>query len=627
MTIKPDLRKICLLFYSGIALLNASALAQVNDAHSAAQPSVAVVKHLALQVTVNFQKKIISGKATWTIQATSVANEIIFDTRDLSIRKVTLGDEDKPTTFTWGPNTEYLGKALHVKIKPATTTVNIYYSTSPNAAALQWLSPQQTADKQFPFLFTQSEAILARSWIPCQDGPGIRFTYEADVKVPSYLLAVMSASNPQVINDKGRYHFSMTQPIPSYLMALAVGDIRFHSLSENTGVYAEPSMLDKAAWEFADIPEMVAAAERLYGPYQWNRYDVIVLPPSFPFGGMENPRLTFATPTVIAGDRSLVSLICHELAHSWSGNLVTNATWDDFWLNEGFTDYFERRIDEELYGKDFSDMQWLLGIKDLQDALADFGDNSRDTWLKLDLRNRDPGDAMNAIAYEKGALLLRCLETKAGREKFDAFLKSYFSTYAFQSMTTEKFTRYLEKELINKDTALFEGFDYSKWIYGPGIPDSCSAVESSRFQIVNDVIRQYNSGTPVHLLDTKNWVAQQWIYFLQGLPKKLSADQMTELDATFKFTSTGNSEIAVEWFERAISSQYTPAYAAMESFLMSVGRRKFLMPLYEAMMQSEETKPMALTIYRKSRQNYHSIATGSVDEILDWKINGRNAPY
>ncbi len=627
MAIKFDPRGTVLIFFCCIAVVHAFAQGQVMDVHSFAQPSVAVVNHLELQVTVNFQKKIISGKASWSIQPSADAHEIIFDTRDLSIRKVTTGDEERAASFSLGPNNEYLGKPLRIKITPATTKVNIYYSTSPGAAAIQWLSPQQTADKLYPFLFTQSEAILARTWIPCQDGPGIRFTYEADVKVPVQLMAVMSASNPQVKNEKGRYHFSMTQPIPSYLMALAVGDLRFQALSENTGVYAEPSILEKAAWEFADIPKMVAAAEKLYGPYRWDRYDVIVLPPSFPFGGMENPRLTFATPTVIAGDRSLVSLICHELAHSWSGNLVTNATWNDFWLNEGFTDYFERRIDEELYGKDFSDMQWLLGMNDLQEELADFGANNRDTWLKLDLRNRDPGDGMNSIAYEKGALLLRCLETKSGRAKFDGFLKSYFAKYAFQSMTTEKFVLYLESELIKKDSMPLEEFDYHKWIYGPGIPDSCTAVISDRFERVTAMIRLYDSGVPANQLDTKNWVAQEWIYFLQGLPTYLPAEKMTELDTLFNFTSTGNSEIAVEWFERAITNQYSPAYPAMESFLMSVGRRKFLMPLYETMMQSEETKQMAFAIYRKARQNYHSIATGSVDEVLNWKVNGKNAPY
>ncbi|MEO6167101.1 MAG: M1 family metallopeptidase [Chitinophagales bacterium] len=597
------------------------------DQHTYAQPDKAVVTHLDLNMAVNFQKKIITGKASWTILQNATANEIIFDTRDLSIRKITLGESEKSTTFSFGKQSDYLGKPLIVKITPGTTLVNIYYSTSPDAAALQWLSPQQTADKKSPFLFTQSEAILARSWIPCQDGPGIRFTYEADVKVPSQLIAVMSASNPQVKSNNGRYHFSMSQPIPSYLMALAVGDIQFQAISENTGVYAEPSMLKKVAWEFADIPNIVGAAEKLYGPYRWERYDVIVLPPSFPFGGMENPRLTFATPTVIAGDRSLVSLVSHELAHSWSGNLVTNATWNDFWLNEGFTVYFERRIDEQLYGKDFSDMEWSLGMNDLQEELTDFGDNNRDTWLKLDLAGRDPDDGMNGIAYEKGALLLRCMELKAGRDKFDSFLKNYFATYAFQSMTTEKFAQYLNKELITPNANNFEGFDFMKWIYGPGLPDGCQPVVSSRFEMVNKEIQQFKNGIPSKVLHTQNWVAQEWLHFLNGLPDRLTIQQMSDLDNNFTFTKSGNSEIAAAWFKRSVENKYSTAYPALENFLITVGRRKFLMPLYESMMQTEEGKQMAIAIYRKARQNYHSVAVGSVDELLDWKENGKNTPY
>lgn len=600
---------------------------EVKDDHSFADPQKAWVKHLDLNIVVNFQKKIISGKATWTIGQNPGAGEIIFDARELHIRKVTLGADEKPATYSLGNEQGYLGKALTVKIKENTSIVNIYYASSPGAAALQWLTPQQTADKKFPFLFTQSEAILARTWIPCQDAPGIRFTYEADVKVPSDLLALMSASNPQIRSDNGRYHFSMNQPIPSYLMALAVGDLQFKALSNNTGVYAEPSMLEKVAWEFTDIPNMLASAEALYGPYQWQRYDVLVLPPSFPFGGMENPRLTFATPTVIAGDRSLVSLVSHELAHSWSGNLVTNATWNDFWLNEGFTVYFERRIDEELYGKDFTDMEWSLGRDDLENELADLGAGSKDARLKLDLSGRDPDDGMTSIAYEKGALFLKCLEIKSGRENFDAFLKSYFDAFAFKSMTTEKFIAYLKGHLIAAHPDAFEGFDLERWVYTATLPDDCAPVVSARFQKVDETIMLFTNGLPAEKLETKAWVAQEWIHFINGLPKKLTTVQLVNLDSTFGFTASGNSEIATAWFQLALQNQYAPAYPAVETFLITVGRRKFLMPLYETMMQTEEGKKMALSIYRKARPNYHSVAIGSVDEVLGWQSNGKNSPY
>ncbi len=620
--------KLYLLFLA-LIMQQVAGFAQPSpkDPHSYAQPDKAVVTHLALNLTVNFQKKVLTGKATWEIKMNQDAGEIVFDTRDLEIRKVTLGEPEKLTSFTLGQHDEFLGKPLTVKLTPGTTVVTIYYSTSPDAAALQWLTPQQTGGKMLPFLFTQSQAILARTWIPCQDGPGIRFTYEADIKVPPALLPLMSASNPQEKNKSGKYHFSMAQPIPSYLLALAVGDIAFRKLSETTGVYAEPGMLEKVAWEFADIPAMVAAAEQLYGPYRWERYDVLVLPPSFPFGGMENPRLTFATPTVIAGDRSLVSLVSHELAHSWSGNLVTNATWDDFWLNEGFTVYFERRIDEQLYGKEFADMEWVLGRQSLDDELKEFGEDNLDTWLKLDLTGRDPDDGMTGIAYEKGALFLHCIEERVGRAKLDSFLKNYFSVNAFKSMTTESFVSYLETQLVSPDKTAFRGFDYRQWIYGPGLPETCQPIISTRFQKADQQIISFNEGTPCERLQTSDWVAQEWIHFLSGIRQDLSAERMKDLDTAFGFTKSGNSEIAVLWFLLAINNQYTAAYPQMETFLSNVGRRKFIIPLYKALMQTESGKQLALAIYQKARNNYHPVATGSVDELLQWKESDQNSPY
>src|SRR6185437_10119480 len=313
---------------------------------------------------------------------------------------------------------QFLGSRLNIPINDNSLNVTVFYKTGKNATALQWLNPQQTHDKTHPFLYTQSESIFARTWVPCPDGPGIRFTYTARVTVPKGLMALMSAENTQQVSDSGIYHFKMDNPIPAYLMALAVGDVAFRSIDNRTGVYAEPGMVDKVRWEFEDVGKMVSTAEKLYGPYRWGRYDVLVLPPGFPIGGMENPRLTFATPTVIAGDRSLVSLVAHELAHSWSGNLVTNATWDDFWLNEGFTDYFERRIMEALKGNDYSDMLWDLGYQDLVDNVNELGPTSKDTWLKLDLKGRDPDDGLTDIPYEKGSHFLKLIENSVGRDRF-----------------------------------------------------------------------------------------------------------------------------------------------------------------------------------------------------------------
>ena len=395
------------------------------DPHSFSEPEKAIVKHLDLKLKIDFNTQILSGVAVWAIENTSKSDQIVFDIKGLEIEKITLNEDVENAFFALGDADKILGRALSIQIKPDTKSVHIFYSTSKNAAAIQWLNPQQTAGKKLPFMFTQSQAILARSWIPTQDSPSIRFTYTAEIEVPKELLALMSAENPQQKNSTGIYHFKQGNPIPSYLMALAVGDIAFKKVDDRTGIYAEPTMLNKAVYEFADMGKMVTTAEKLYGKYLWGRYDVLVLPPSFPFGGMENPMLTFATPTVIAGDRSLVSLIAHELAHSWSGNLVTNANWNDFWLNEGFTNYFERRILEELYGKEAKEMQEVLAYADLNETINELGKTSPDTRLKADFTGRDPDDGVTAIPYEKGYFFLKTIENAVGREKFDAFINSF----------------------------------------------------------------------------------------------------------------------------------------------------------------------------------------------------------
>ncbi|MEX2088191.1 MAG: M1 family metallopeptidase, partial [Bacteroidota bacterium] len=479
-----------------------------------------------------------------------------------------------------GDVVQFLGQALTIDITPQTKEVTIAYHTNPNAAALQWLEPSQTAGGKRPFLFTQSQAILARTWVPCQDGPGVRMTYSARVKTRPDLMAVMSATNPTAKTADGVYEFSMPQPIPSYLLALAVGDLAFKSTGPRSGVYAEPSMVDKAAWELEDTEKMIEAAESLYGPYRWDRYDVIVLPPSFPFGGMENPRLTFATPTILAGDRSLVALVAHELAHSWSGNLVTNATWNDFWLNEGFTVYFEHRIMEQVYGRTYSEMLAQLSMQDLQATINELGATHPDTHLKLNLGGRDPDEGMTDIAYNKGYFFLRLIEEAVGREKWDAFLKSYFDAFAFGTMTTEGFISYLRENLIHGDKNLEEKIQIDRWVSGPGLPEGAPEVRSGEFGRVEEQLNAWKNGALAGKLATKDWTTHHWLHFLRNLPTTLSSEQMADLDKAFAFSRSGNSEILAAWFPHVITHSYQPGYTALENFLMGVGRRKFLKPLY-----------------------------------------------
>ena len=579
------------------------------DVHTFAQADKAVMTDLALDIKVDFDKKQIGGKATLTINNLGKTDKLYLDTKELTIEKVTLGDDEKETKFAIGEAKEHMGKPLVIDITADTKKVNVYYQTSPKAEALQWLNPQQTAGKKQPFLFTQSQAILARSWVPCQDSPGIRFTYSAKVTVPKDLMAVMSAENPVTKNAEGVYNFKMPQPIPAYLLALSVGDLAFGKIGERTGVYAEPSMLDKCTYEFANMEKMLEAAEKIYGKYEWGRYDVIVLPPSFPFGGMENPRLTFATPTILAGDRSLTSLIAHELAHSWSGNLVTNKTWNDFWLNEGFTVFFERKIMEAIRGESYSEMLARLGQQDLQGTVKSL--DEKDTHLKLALKDRNPDDGMNDVAYEKGYFFLRLIAETVGKDKFDNFLKNYFAKYKFQSMDTEGFLAHLKQELPEAAK-----LNLDEWVYKPGLPANMPKVAATRFENIDKVYAEWEGGKKAAELNTKEWSTHEWLHFLRKLPAKVEKAKLEDLDAAFKLTESGNSEIAAEWLSRAVPSEYDKAYPALEKFLINVGRRKFLMPLYKSMITTEAGKKMAKEVYTKARPNYHSVSYNSLDKLI-----------
>jgi aminopeptidase N len=584
----------------------------MRDVHSFARPDEAVVRHIALNLEVDFERKVLSGTAQVHFEKTPEARQLVLDTHGLTIDLINI-EGGGETSFTLGDETPFLGRALTIDVDEDTEVVTIHYETSPDAAAVQWLAPAQTAGGKHPFLFTQSQAILARTWVPCQDSPGIRMTYSATIRVPKELMAVMSAENPTEANDSGVYHFNMPQAIPSYLLALSVGDLAFRRFSGNSGVYAEKPMIEASAYELADTPKMIEAAEKLYGPYRWGEYDVLVLPPSFPFGGMENPRLTFATPTILAGDRSLVSLVAHELAHSWSGNLVTNATWNDFWLNEGFTVYFERRIMEAIAGREYSEMLALLGYQDLVATVAELA--PRDTHLFLDMEGRDPDDAATKLPYEKGYSFLRLCEETVGREPWDAFLREYFDKHAFHSMTTAAFLDILNARFPNLDRTI----NIDQWVHGPGIPPNCPKIHSDAFVKVEEQVRAFESGTPASKLATKHWSTHEWIHFLRHLPATLTREQMSGLDAAFHFTDSGNSEILHEWLLQAIDHKYEAAYPALERFLLRQGRRKFLKPLYQKLAETPEGLARARAIYAKARPMYHAVSYKTIDQILKWE--------
>ncbi|MDH3590089.1 MAG: M1 family metallopeptidase, partial [Gammaproteobacteria bacterium] len=592
-----------------------------QDYHSFANPHEARVTHLDLELVTDFEKKILKGAATLTVERVfDGAHEVVLDTRDLDIQDVmarTASGEWRQTYYRLEDSDPNLGAALVVDLPAgsAEQTIRIRYRTSPAASGLQWLSPAQTAGKVHPFLFTQSQAIHARSWIPLQDTPGVRMTYEAVVKTPPELLAVMSAANEPGAARDGEYEFSMPQAIPSYLIALGVGDLVFAPMGERTGVYAEPSLLDAAAREFVDTEQMLITTERMYGPYRWGRYDLLILPPSFPFGGMENPRLSFITPTVIAGDKSLVSLIAHELAHSWSGNLVTNSAWRDLWLNEGFTSYLESRIMEEVYGKARADMENVLSYQTVMQEIEELPEASE--ILAIDMRGKDPDEVFSNIPYTKGQLFLAWLEHAFGRERFDEFLVQYFDEFAFQSIATETFIKYLRTNLLDTNPGVVSTDQIKHWIFSPGMPADTIVPESDAFALVaalsNSWLAEEISAGDI---DTREWTVHEWRYFLNNLPAKLSPAQLAELDSSFGLTQSTNNEVAHSWLLIAVRNDYAPAYERLEDYLVIIGRRKLITPLYEELVKTDKGRAFAERVYAIARPGYHSIAVGTVDTIF-----------
>jgi leukotriene-A4 hydrolase len=637
LSIPPMLRGLCAGFCLGAATLVMSACTQrapepdkptafvvkANDDHSYARPLEARVRHVDLDLKADFTRHVLKGKVTLTLETNANAKQVVLDTKALNIERIT-DAAGAPLRYSIGEGDPILGSPLSIDLPQGTQTVVVYYETTKDTEAVQWLEPAQTAGKRKPFLFTQGESILTRSWIPTQDSPMIRQTYKARILVPPGLTALMSAKmlspNSEPAESGYRaYRFEMDQPIAPYLIALAVGDVAFKPISARTGVWAERVTLKAAADEFSDLESMVVAAEKLYGPYRWERYDLLILPPSFPYGGMENPRLTFVTPTVLAGDKSLTSLISHELAHSWSGNLVTNATWEDFWLNEGFTTYIENRIMEQLYGRDRALMLQSLDYRDLEEEVKTFQSEGKGNFTRLhpELKGLSPEEAFSDVPYQKGAAFLRVLEKVVGRKKLDAYLKGYFDRHAFQSLTTEAFVDDLQDNLLHHDPIMDSQIKLRAWLYDEGLPSNLIVPQSDAFVRVDEIVKAFLGGGAPKTLATANWSTQEWQHFIQALPDTLTPEQMKTLDEAFGFSKAHNSEILFCWLEQAIKHRYEPAMPALKTFLSSQGRRKFVLPLYKDLMKQKGWGvDMARTLYAANRAGYHQVTRASVDEAV-----------
>jgi aminopeptidase N len=594
-----------------------------RDPWTFAQPEVARVTHVALDLALDFDAKTVAGTAALDIQAAPAADTVVLDSQGLAVGKVTdvLGN---PLPFTLGEPVEGKGAPLTVVFGPSTGSghrkIVVHYTAAPGAEALQWLAPEQTAGGQHPYLLSQGQPTLNRTWIPTQDSPGIRQTWEARIVAPKPLTVVMSGlivSEPEDLGDRRAFRFAMDKPVAPYLIAIAAGDLAFRELGPRTGVWTEPSMLDAAARELVDTEKMVAAAEALYGPYRWGRYDMIVLPPSFPYGGMENPVMTFLTPTFIAGDRSLVGLVAHELAHSWSGNLVTNANWADSWLNEGFTSYFENRIMEALYGSHRASQEAALSFAEIEGVLEEKGRDAPVTALHLPPAEATPEGGESGIVYDKGAVFLRTVEGAVGRERFDAWLRQWFDNHAFQPATSALMLADMRANLVKGDAELERRLMLDEWVYRPGLPANVAQPLPSAFAAVDAAAAQYAESHQVDAEYWAGWTTAERLRLIAKLPRELDAEQLDWLDSHLGLSQSGNAEVLFAWLELAFANRYDPAVPVAEKFLSEVGRRKFVLPLFETLMaEGEWGQPIARRIYAKTRAGYHAVTQGSVDEVV-----------
>ncbi len=606
------------------APLDATAAANVA-ANSYANVQQLRTKHVALDLNVDFKKSELSGTATLELERLDPAvKEAVLDTQDLDIRKVETSADGEvwlKGQFTLGKSDEVLGAPLTIALPPDATRVRVTYASKPQASGLQWLPPAQTLGKKKPFMFSQSEAIHARSWIPLQDTPFVRATYEAKIHAPKGLRVVMSAEMKDKPDAGGAWNFSMPQQIPSYLIAIAVGDIGFQATGKRTGVYAEPALLKKAAYEFGETERTLQLMEQNFGPYRWGRYDILVLPPSFPFGGMENPRLTFATPTVITGDRMLVSLISHELAHSWSGNLVTNASWNDFWLNEGFTEYLTYRLVDLQFGEARGNMERVLGLADLKDSMSHL--DKIDWSLVRKAPALDPDAVFSTVPYERGNLFLTWLETQYGRSAFDAFLRGWFDDHAFQSATTAQFLAYLHDKLMAQQPGKITEAQLDAWLNQPEIPDFAVLPKSDALDKVDHARADWLAGKlPLAQLPTAQWGVHEWQHFFEGMPESATLDQIKALDTRYKLSASHNAILASAWFKVAIAHGDRAVLPAVRRYLIGIGRMRLIKPLYRELIKTSDGKVWAEKVYAEARPGYNPITQQAIERTLKGESGG-----
>ncbi|XP_018570757.1 leukotriene A-4 hydrolase isoform X2 [Anoplophora glabripennis] len=598
------------------------------DPSSFSRPELAVVTEIFLNLSVNFDKKILIGNVDLSVKKIDEnVNEIVLDSSKLNIASIYDAETNDKLEYNLSEAIAEYGSKLSVQLPKKDSNsykIGIKYETSPDATGLQWLSPNATAGKKHPYLFSQFQPTHARSVLPCQDTPAVKTKYTATISAPQEYTVLMSAicNGSKELHGGKLSHFVQTVPMPSYLIAIAVGVLQSRKIGPRSHVWAEKEIIEDCAFEFAETEHQLKTAEEICGPYVWGIYDLLVLPPSFPYGGMENPCLTFVTPTLLAGDRSLANVVAHEIAHSWTGNLITNRNFEHFWLNEGFTVFVERKIKGRLESPQSQDFDAYTHVTELNETVNRIGKDSPLTQLVVNLKGVHPDDAFSIIPYEKGQTFLRYLENVVGGpENFEPFLRKYFDTFKYKSIETKDFQDFFNNYFnSNPDITLI---DWKTWLYSPGMPPVIPDYDKSLAVICDNLIEKFlkwdgEGEIPLTIDDKKNLTTNQIIYFLQIISEAEAQPikKLEMLNNVFGFNDIKNSEIKFRWLRVCIKARWEEKVHVALTWINIVGRMKFVRPLYRDLYQWEEIKQRTVDNFLANRHSMMHVSAYTLEKDL-----------
>jgi len=600
-----------------------------GDPSSYSRPDQVKTTHIHLNWDIDFEKKILTGECVLSLEKVDdAATSLLLDCKKLNISSAKLDSTGEDLTFKIDGDIGY-GSRLEVQLPtgcPKSFKVVFQYSTTSECTALEWLTPEQTAGGTHPYVFSQCQAIHCRSMVPCQDTPSVKATYSATVTAPDNITVLMSAirkGSPETVGSKQKFSFDQPVPVQSYLIALAAGAIKSKKIGPRSHVWAEEQFLEKAAFDFSETESMLKTAEDLCGPYVWGEYDILVLPPSFPFGGMENPCLTFVTPTLLSGDKANAGVIAHEIAHSWTGNLVTNFNFDHFWLNEGFTVFVERKIKGRLHGEAERHFSAILRWPELEEEVNKvFGAENPLTKLVVDLKGVDPDDAFSVVPYEKGSTFLWFLEEKVGSgDVLEKFLKSYYEKFKYQSITSDMFKEYFLEYFANCDSV--KDIDWSTWFYSPGMPPFKPKFDESLATECRSLAARWQewdpaSDCPFDGTEIKGFSGGQIQEMLNTLMKgkPLSVSALEKMDSVYKLNESTNVEVIFRWIRVGIAARWKKILPSAVELVSQQGRMKFVRPVYRDIYAWEEERQVALDTFQANQNKMMAVARDMVAKDL-----------